>query len=199
MGRAWVQDARSATHRQVFPGAKRLPLSPTDQLGNRVFLIQHQGSYCSQAVFNLYCCSLSLRSPWMRALHLFTGQYPRSGTNGQKRFEWNPSLGHLRSSLWVNYTRWGWPSPFLYKAQGPLVTITSANRKQFSIKEKKVILAKTDIFPDLLPCSHSALIHPDECQLSCIHLEVEALGDQVFPGNKGTRPPFEPTTSLSSG
>lgn len=45
---------------RCFLEPKTLPLSPSDQLENRVVLTQHQGSYWSLAVSGLCCRSLGL-------------------------------------------------------------------------------------------------------------------------------------------
>ena len=153
---ASVQAAESAVHGWVFPGAIKLPLSPSDQVGNRVVQTPYRitGGSCRS------WAGSGLRGPQMRNLHLSTRHYPSSGTNTQKKFEWSLSPGCLQLCVWESPTGWGPPGPFLY-AEGPLLTITSAHRKQFSItvrtlrKKRKVALAKPDTLLSLSPSLHS--------------------------------------------
>lgn len=110
---ASMSDAESAAQGQAFPGARKLPLSPSDQLGNRAAQTKYQGGYWSQDVSGLCCHSLGLRRPQMRDLYLFTGQYSVLGQMPKKGL-CRTSLRGTFNSLWESHTGCEQLSLFLF-------------------------------------------------------------------------------------
>lgn len=87
-------ESESAAQGSAFPGAKKLPLSPSDQLGIGLSRLSIKG-VPGASVSGLCCHALGLGSPQMRDLCLFAGQYPVLGQMLKK--------GLCRTSLWGTF------------------------------------------------------------------------------------------------